>query len=60
MPTEGGKRRIRRLGEASAYYLVEYFFQKLEWFRRIATKYDKLDVSFLAFVSFASIAILLI
>lgn len=30
------------------------------WFRRIATRYDKLDVSFLAFVYLASIAILLI
>ncbi len=41
-------------------HLVECFFQKLKWFRRIATKYDKLDVSFLAFVYLASIAILLI
>lgn len=39
---------------------VECFFQKLKWFRRIATRYDKLDVSFLAFVYLASIAILLI
>ena len=41
-------------------HLVECFFQKLKWFRRIATRYDKLDVSFLAFVYLVSIAILLI
>ena len=40
--------------------LVECFFQKLKWFRRIATRYDKLDASFLAFVYIAAIAILLI
>ena len=41
-------------------HLVECFFQKLKWFCRIATKYDKLDTSFLAFVYLASITILLI
>ena len=41
-------------------HLVECFFQKLKWFRRIATRYDKLDASFLAFVYLASISILLI
>ena len=41
-------------------HLVECFFQKLKWFRRIATRYDKLDASFLAFVYLASIAVLLI
>ena len=40
-------------------HLVECFFQKLKWFRRIFTRYDKLDVSFLAFVYIAAIAILL-
>ena len=42
------------------HHLVGCFFQKLKWFRRIATRYDKLDASFLAFVYLASIAILLI
>ena len=41
-------------------HLVECFFQKLKWFRRVATRYDKLDSSFLGFVYLASIAILLI
>ena len=40
-------------------HLVECFFQKLKWFRRIATRYDKSDPSFLAFIHLASIAILL-
>ena len=41
-------------------HLVECFFQKLKWFRRVFTRYDKLDSSFLAFVMVAAIAILLI
>ena len=41
-------------------HLVECFFQKIKWFRRIATRYDKLDASFLAFVYLAAIALLLI
>ena len=41
-------------------HLIECFFQKIKWFRRIATRYDKLDASFLAFVYLAAIAILLI
>ena len=40
-------------------YLVECFFLKLKQFRRIATLYDKLASSFLAFIYIASIAILL-
>ena len=39
---------------------IERFFQKLEWFRRIAARYDKLDTSFLAFVHLAAIVILLL
>ena len=40
-------------------HVVECFFQKLKWFRRVSTRYDKLDSVFLAFVFLASIAILL-
>jgi len=40
--------------------LHQAIFQKLKWFRRIATRYDKLDASFLAFVYIAAITILLI
>lgn len=39
-------------------HLIECFFQKIKWFRRIATRYD--NKSFLAFVYLAAIAILLI
>jgi transposase len=41
-------------------HLVECFFQKIKWFRRIFTRYDKLDNSFLALVLIASIVVLLI
>ena len=40
-------------------HLIECFFNKLKIFRRVATRYDKLAVSFLAFVHLASIWILL-
>ena len=40
-------------------HLIECFFQKLKWFRRVFTRYDKLDASFLAFVYIAAITILL-
>lgn len=41
-------------------HLVECFFQKIKWFRRVATRYDKLDKSFLAFVYMATIMIWLL
>jgi len=40
-------------------HLVECFFNKHKVFRRVATRYDKLSVSFLAFVHLASVWILL-
>ena len=40
-------------------HVIECFFQKLKWFRRIATRYDKLDDVFLAGLFLASIFILL-
>jgi transposase len=39
-------------------HLVECFFQRLKWFRRIATRYDKSDESFLGFIYLAAISIL--
>lgn len=40
-------------------HLVECFFQKLKWCRRIFTRYDKVDKSFLAFVYLGAILLLL-
>ena len=40
-------------------HLVECFFNKLKIFRRVATRYDKLAVSFAAFIHLASICVLL-
>lgn len=40
-------------------HLVECFFNKLKVFHRVATRYDKLVVSFIAFIHLASICILL-
>ena len=40
-------------------HLVECFCNKLKVFRRVATRYDKLAVSFVAFIHLASICILL-
>ena len=39
--------------------LVERFFNKLKQFRRVATRYDKLLVTFMGFVKIAAIAIIL-
>ena len=39
-------------------HLVECFFNKIKAFRRVATRYDKLASSFLAFVYIAAIFIL--
>ena len=40
-------------------HLIECFFLKLKQFRRVATRYDKLVISFLAFIYIVSISILL-
>jgi hypothetical protein len=39
----------------SSRNLVERFFKKIEQCRRIATRYDKLAVNYLAFIKLASI-----
>ena len=35
--------------------LIECMFNKLKHFRRVATRYDKLDIAYLAFTFFAGI-----
>ncbi len=35
--------------------LIERMFNKIKHFRRVATRYDKLDVAYLAFALFAGI-----
>ena len=40
-------------------HLVECFFQKIKWFRRVFSRYDKFDASFLAFGCIAACMILL-
>ena len=40
-------------------HLIKCFFLKLKQFRRVATRYDKLATSFLAFIYIAAISILL-
>ena len=41
-------------------HLIECFFQKIKWFRRVATRFDKLDKSFLTFVYMAAVLIWLL
>lgn len=53
-------RTIQRMCDWWLYkerHLVECFFQKLKDYRRIATRYDKLASSFIAFACIASIGI---
>jgi len=38
-------------------HLVECFFNKIKWFRRIFTRFDKLDRNYLGFLSFVSVLI---
>ena len=38
---------------------IERFFQRLKNFRRVATRYDKLPSSFLAFVHIAAVSIII-
>jgi transposase len=40
-----------------ARHLVENLFKDLKNFRRMATRYDKLDVAYLSFVHLASVCL---
>ena len=54
-------RRKKRFRWTKALYRernqVERFFNKLKQFRRIATRYDKLGATFLAFLQLAAVRI---
>ena len=54
-------RRKKRFRWTKAIYRernhVERFFNKLKQFRRIATRYDKLGATFLAFIQLAAVQI---
>jgi transposase len=54
-------RRKKRFRWTKALYRernnVERFFNKLKQFRRIATRYDKLGASFMAFIQLAAVRI---
>ncbi|MBN9520398.1 transposase, partial [bacterium] len=39
--------------------VVERFWQKAKQYRRVATRYDKLDTSYLAFVHLAAVLVVL-
>ena len=41
-------------------HLVECFFQKIKWFRRVAIRFDKLGKSFLSFVYMEAVMIWLL
>ena len=45
--------RILDTHHYKARHLVENLFQRMKVFRRMATRYDKLDVTFLGFVHIA-------
>ncbi len=38
-------------------HLVECFFNKIKWFRRVFTRFEKLDRNYLGFLSFVSVLI---
>jgi len=54
-------RRKKRFRWTKALYRernnVERFFNKLKQFRRIATRYDKLGATFMAFIQLAAVRI---
>lgn len=53
-------RKVQRVIDRHLYkerHLVENFFCKIKRYRRVATRYEKLGVNFLAFVLFAAIRV---
>lgn len=55
-------RKVQREYDKERYKernLVERMFNKLKHFRRVATRYDKLAIAYLAFIHFVAICLLL-
>ena len=57
IPSTAGRTRQRRISKPlyKGRNVVERFWSKVKQYRRVATRYDKLDVCYLAFVQLASI-----
>jgi len=57
IPSKVNRKKQRALdrNRYKARHLVENLFQCMKVFRRVATRYDKLDVTFLGFVHIAGI-----
>ena len=57
IPCKVNRKKQRALDRSRymARHLVENLFQRMKVFRRVATRYDKLDVTFLGFVHIAGI-----
>ena len=56
IPCRVNRKKNQRVLDQDRYkarHLVENLFQRMKVFRRVATRYDKLDVMFLGFVHFA-------
>ena len=56
IPSRANRKKNLRVLDKHRYkarHLVENLFQRMKVFRRVATRYDKLDVTFLGFVHIA-------
>lgn len=54
IPPRGKRRHPRELARYAQRHPVERLFSRFKQFRRVATRYDKLDAHFLAFVQLAA------
>jgi transposase len=61
IPPLGCRKRKRRYSKRlyKGRNVVERFWQKVKQYRRVATRFDKLDICYLAFVHLASVRIVL-
>jgi transposase len=61
IPPSGCRTKRRRYSRAlyRGRNVVERYWNKVKQYRRVATRYDKLDVCYLAFIHLASILIVL-